>query len=689
MAVAEEVNHPWTRKHDDPRTPLFSSVSSIVYPKNLNELIEVCSSGRSLKAAGSHWGLSFAATSDDRFIETNDPSGTHPTLSKTLHNVVPYCLNKDYLRHMSQAEDTWYLIHVESGKRICQLYGELDQLVDITDVTTLGGYITKNVAGTDPAKFAKRWGFATLGGAGGQTIVGGFSTGTHGGDFDRGPIADSVLAIHLVADGGEHFWIEPDIGNVPPLVDDDLLRAEYGPQHGYPTEVQIVRNNQAFHAAVMSVGRFGAIYSIVLKAVPQYSLYERRRLDYWQNVKLGIAARSPALFDAVALVPNGFKPKAAVTGPQRFLQIALCLAPLTNGTRNRVGITWRWPLALLDNPPGRKERVGDILNPTELDDEDPVFSNVGKGPGFTPNPNDPSIGRNPSMLEIACANGSFFRGVIAGVITDIRNFCNSGGGQVSIGIASVAAAGGTGLATLIPALLLILAVLDEVLDFIGDDTRFSEVLNELRSKLLDPSISDPQIRAAGVFTWRLVYNEVFDTQQDAEDYEAVSYAVMDKTQYGDMCLVNVDSVEVFFDAMDSRLIAYVDALIAFEEAQEHHGKSMVGYASLRFTGPSTALLGPEQFDTTCVVEIATLRDVSGGQDLLDYAVKLALNPNIGGILHWGQRNDSNRSDIDRLFGPMSGYDRIGQWRAALDLFTGGGDNNAFSSSFTRMVGLEK
>ncbi len=685
MAVAEEQNHPWTRKHDDPRTPLFTDVNSIVYPKNLHELIEVCHGERRLKAAGSHWGLSFAALSDDQFIETNDPSGTHPTLSKTLHNVIPYCLNEDYLRHMVDAEDTWYLMHVESGKRVCQLYAELDQPVDITDITTLGGYINKKIKKTD--KFAKRWGCTTLGGAAGQTIVGAFSTGTHGGDFDRGPIADSVVAIHLVADGGQHFWIEPDIGNVPPLVDDDALRAEYGPEHGYPTEVKIIRDSTVFHAALMSVGRFGAIYSVVLKAVPQYSLYERRRLDYWHKIKLKIAARVPDLFDALALVPTGFTPVARVAGPQRFLQIAVCLVPLGNGTRNRVGITWRWPLELLDDPPGRKERVGEILNPTSLDDEDPIFTNAGKGPGFTPDEDDPSIGRNPSMLEIACSADSFWRGLIQGVITEIKEFVDSHGAVVGAGIAGVAAVGGAGLLALIPALALILVILDEVLNLIHDDTRFSEVLNTLRDKLLNPD--DPSLRAAGVFAWRLIYNEVFKTQQGATDFEAVSYAVMDKHHYGNTCEINVDSVEVFFDAMDSRVIAYVDALIAFEEAQEHHGKSMVGYASLRFTGPSVALLGPEQFDTTCVVEIATLRDVSGGQELLDYAVRLALNPNIGGILHWGQRNDAVRADTDRLFGPMSGYDRIGQWRTALGLFTAGGDRNAFSSAFTTKIGLEK
>jgi len=40
-----------------------------------------------------------------------------------------------------------------------------------------------------------------LGGVDGQTVFGELTTGTHGGDFAQPPIADSVAALHLVADG--------------------------------------------------------------------------------------------------------------------------------------------------------------------------------------------------------------------------------------------------------------------------------------------------------------------------------------------------------------------------------------------------------------------------------------------------------------------------------------------------------
>jgi hypothetical protein len=79
--------------------------------------------------------------------------------------------------------------HFESGKRVYQLYAELDQ-EDPLDINpsdgllTLGAYMKTN---HDKDSFAGPWGFETMGNAGGQTVVGAFSTGTHGGDFESRP----------------------------------------------------------------------------------------------------------------------------------------------------------------------------------------------------------------------------------------------------------------------------------------------------------------------------------------------------------------------------------------------------------------------------------------------------------------------------------------------------------------------
>jgi FAD/FMN-containing dehydrogenase len=97
-----------------------------------------------------------------------------------------------------------YFVHFESGKRVYQLYSELDR-GDSTVPDSLAVLMQTKFGNN---KFLGSWGFSTLGSAGGQTVVGALSTGTHGGDFERPPIADSVVAVHVVLDGGKHVWIE-------------------------------------------------------------------------------------------------------------------------------------------------------------------------------------------------------------------------------------------------------------------------------------------------------------------------------------------------------------------------------------------------------------------------------------------------------------------------------------------------
>jgi hypothetical protein len=90
-----------------------------------------------------------------------------------------------------------------------------------------------------------------------------------------------------------------------------------------------------------------------------------------------------------------------------------------------------------------------------------------------------------------------------------------------------------------------------------------------------------------------------------------------------------------------------------------------------------------------VIEVAVLKDVPGSQALIEYAISQARNPNFGGVLHWGQRNDCTADEIARRFGdPTDPTTDFGQWRAALDDVTDHGRRNAFSSKFTRQTGLE-
>ena len=126
MPAEEVINAGWTRKHDDPRLVYIPSARRIIYPKSLKELIDFIKSrpeGR-FHAAGSHWALSDAAVSDYNFIETHDPNNAHQAMGATLNYVVPHCLNPEYIKKLADNENLPYLVHVEAGKRIYQLYAE-------------------------------------------------------------------------------------------------------------------------------------------------------------------------------------------------------------------------------------------------------------------------------------------------------------------------------------------------------------------------------------------------------------------------------------------------------------------------------------------------------------------------------------------------------------------------------------
>ena len=369
--VQPEFNSTWRRKHDDPRLP-GTTVPEIVSPRTLDDVIELCRrpAPKQLKAAGSHWALSEAAFSDHTFIETRKPDGSRPGLTRTLFTAVPRALHRELLEQMRHPDfaDVWgTFVHIESGKRVCQLYAELDEIDDLTDDRTLGGFMNR-VFGV--SHFAGPWGFETLGGAGGQTVVGALNTGTHGGDFDRPPIADAVHAIHLVADGGRQYWIERVHSDLPQLFDDDKLRDVYG----QPPEFEIVRegDNALFDAVLVSAGRFGVIYSVVLRARRQYSLWERRRLHVWQDVKSQIAD-----VDGGALFTDTAPEAGTGAAPNHFLQVVVCLTPHLGFSRNLAGVTKRWTIPVDQAPEGHAQRVGDRLPPPD-EIEEPEYALVGK-----------------------------------------------------------------------------------------------------------------------------------------------------------------------------------------------------------------------------------------------------------------------------------------------------------------------
>jgi hypothetical protein len=92
----------WRRKHDMPGATIV--VPAIQYPTTLEQVIQICRSSppeERLHAAGSHWALSSAAMSDHTFIETHAPDNAHRGMARTLHEVIPNCMNPAFLELMS------------------------------------------------------------------------------------------------------------------------------------------------------------------------------------------------------------------------------------------------------------------------------------------------------------------------------------------------------------------------------------------------------------------------------------------------------------------------------------------------------------------------------------------------------------------------------------------------------------
>ena len=167
-----------------------------------------------------------------------------------------------------------FVYHVEAGITIHQLYTNLDGLVPPLALETMGS-------------------------ASGQTWPEPSPPEPTAGTFSVPPIADSVLAIHLVGAGGAQYWIEPTAA----ITNKSLLRQFVTPD--IPLE-NIIYDDDWFNAALVSVGCIGIIYAVVLRVRPQYGLIETTTATTWQAVKQTAgtpSSRHAASLPAITLNP--------------------------------------------------------------------------------------------------------------------------------------------------------------------------------------------------------------------------------------------------------------------------------------------------------------------------------------------------------------------------------------------------
>jgi hypothetical protein len=113
----------------------------------------------------------------------------------------------------------------------------------------------------------------TSGASNGQSIVGSFSTNTHGAAIDFGSTPDYVVGLHIIVSPDRHIWLE---------------------RAGYPVVTEsfvqklgatMVRDDELFYSALVSFGSFGFIHGVMVETEPLFLLESYRRLVPLSEVK--------------------------------------------------------------------------------------------------------------------------------------------------------------------------------------------------------------------------------------------------------------------------------------------------------------------------------------------------------------------------------------------------------------------
>lgn len=117
-----------------------------------------------------------------------------------------------------------------------------------------------------------------MGGYDGQTIAGVMMTATHGSGLAYGPIADSVVSLQMVVDGGQMVQIEPSNGITNPATFSGTL------EENSTIKVRLIQDDDAFNAARVSVGSMGVVYSLVLRTDRKFWLREVRQQISWTEL---------------------------------------------------------------------------------------------------------------------------------------------------------------------------------------------------------------------------------------------------------------------------------------------------------------------------------------------------------------------------------------------------------------------
>ena len=616
--------------------------TNIFQPDNIDQLVAIVKAAEtahlSMHAVGSGWsfndnfstlGFSTGTGSEPGFLVKTD--GLNRILSNTMGataaaNPVDLSAQDPVFLALTGAAKHQQLVHVEAGIKLHDLHDALESMSIVKGAQQAHGFALR-----------------TLGGSGGQSLAGAISTSTHGGDQHLNqipplvaipPLPDMVHGIHLVAPGGAEFFIQR--GGVAAIVDTNLLAQAMPCVAG-----RIISDNDVFNAALVSMGRMGVIYSVVVQVDSQFILEEIRIKDAWESVNS----------DVILGTTGGPHTISYLRAHNRFLQVVILPYPSSSGGRDCF-VTRRntKPVSTPLNPDTSKNDISALACRLQPLEKSLVV-----------------LGIIAAAAAVATAIAAAVAATAAAIAAAVSWIPFVGGAAVAAAatVAAAAAASAAAATEAAAATAVALAPLLVPSTTIGD---YIAAVTNIMSQY-------------GLFDLATqTVNDLLSSNLGPHDITDLSFNIMDTYDYHANCY-KARSLEVAFDADNTEYLDYIKTIIGLIDDFKTQDILYGGYISLRYCGRSEALLAIERWPHTVCIEMSSLSGLSSGTQVLNAFEAAAAK--LGAAVHWGQLNNRTRRDVEAVFA-----DKIEAWREALVRISIHGQMMTFDNDFCAQRGLE-
>ncbi|HTF04419.1 MAG TPA: D-arabinono-1,4-lactone oxidase [Bacteroidia bacterium] len=518
------------------------------------------------------------------------------------------------------------------------------------------------------------WSVYNLGTYQGQSFIGAVSTSTHGSGLSLGPLPDMIKSLVLVADEGLTYRIEPTKGitaskglrrAAPDHFPKDFMQLPQGKRAIFrsrrdPGVDYLIQDDDFFNAALVNVGTFGIVYSVIVQVTPRFCLIEAAEITTWEKLKIRLAdpGAYADIFDTKEFI-SGLKYKTPTPDSEfcqdNFLKVSKIrhTSMLFNANYyDRSGeniIFFRitrqyevpWKLVEENEWLDPKDK-GRLLDPTLKKMMQPLFDIMGERLA-----RGEAAQKRLYEIKVKLICGTIvFEGTAKNKITE-------------------------------------------------DIARFSPYLGWLKDTVQEDPVESLIDSLLGDKTLNGIANGLFQVDEKAkaakegnglqpkqsEFYLNRNYRVHVKSS--DLNGYGIETGFRFEKRENQTIPDYITAIErAIIIAEEHwmEGRYIqTASTAVRFVKASPAYLSPQYGETTCMIEMLNVADTHGGKELFyRYQTEYA---KMGGRPHWGldlSVTTGNNGFLERTY-PM-----FPMWKKIYDLFNVHG---TFDNRFTDRMGL--